>query len=184
MKIRLIILAIIMIIPGTVYAHPESGFLPDAIAEMEYKIVLEITPADIETRNKLGIVLYRKNKLNEAQKAFSEVLKTVPGNFDAHDGMGLVKTKEKKYVEAVKWFKKAITISNEDTMVHYHLGFAYEQLGNFIDAENSYKNALEINNTLIKKGINKETEISKKETLLSALKNLQAKIKAVTAGKL
>ncbi|OGW37070.1 MAG: hypothetical protein A2Y97_01665 [Nitrospirae bacterium RBG_13_39_12] len=183
MKIRLIILATIMIIPWTAYAHPESGFLPDAIAEMEYKIVLEITPGDIETRNKLGIVLYRKNKLKEAEKEFSEVLKTVPGNFDAHDGMGLVKTREKKYDEAVKWFKRAIAIFNEDTMVHYHLGLAYEKISNFADAENSYKKALEINNILIQKGINKETEISKKDILLSALKNLQSRIKAVTAGK-
>ncbi len=175
MKIKALIIAVMIFIPCLAYAHPESGFLPDAIAEMEYKIVLDINPKDIETRNKLGVVLYRKNKLNEAEKEFSKVLEISPKDFDAHDGMGLVRMKQKKYEEAITWFKKAIAISDEDTMVHYHLGCAYEQMGNFVNAEKSYNKALEVNGLLIQKGINKELEMGKKSTVISTLHVLQEK---------
>lgn len=175
---KILILIVMLFIPTSGFAHPESGFMPDAIAEMEYKIVLDINPKDIDTRNKLGIVLYRKNKLNEAEIEFSKVLAVSPRDFDAHDGMGLVKNKQKKYEEAVTWFKKAIAISDEDTMVHYHLGLTYELMGNFIDAEKTYKKALAINDGLIRRGINRELEIEKKNTLVSALEYLQKKIES------
>ena len=176
MKMKILMLALILLIPASAFAHPESGFLPDAIAEMEYKIVLDINPQDIETRNKLGIVLYRKEKLHEAEKEFSKVLASSPGDFDAHDGMGLVKNKQKKYEEAISWFKKAIAISDEDTMVYYHLGLTYELMGNLVDAEKSYKKALEVNNLLIQKGINTELEAEKKNRVVSALHNVQKKM--------
>jgi len=176
MKIKIFILIVMLLIPASGFAHPESGFLPDAIAEMEYKIVLDINPKDIDTRNKLGIVLYRKNKLKEAEKEFSKVLEVSPRDFDAHDGMGLVKNKQKKYEGAITWFKKAIAISDEDTMVHYHLGLTYELMGKFVDAEKAYKKALEVNDLLIQRGINKELEIEKKSTVVSALQSLQKKM--------
>jgi tetratricopeptide (TPR) repeat protein len=176
MKMKILILVVMLLIPASGFAHPEAGFLPDAIAEMEYKIVLDINPKDIETRNKLGIVLYRKDKLREAEKEFSKVLEVSPRDFDAHDGMGLIKKKQKKYGEAITWFKQAIAISDEDTMVHYHLGLTYELMGKFVDAEKAYKKALEVNNLLIQKGINTELEIEKKGTVVSALHYLQKKM--------
>lgn len=175
MKIKVFILAVIVFIPAFAYAHPESGFLPDAIAEMEYKIVLDINPNDTEIRNKLGIVLYRKNKFQEAEREFVKVLEMSPDNFDAHDGMGLIKTKQKKYKEAIRWFKKAIEILEEDTMVHYHLGFVYEQMGNFVDARKAYKKAIEVNSMLIKKGKNRDLEMGKKDIVMSALRNIEGK---------
>ncbi len=178
MKVKLLILAVLLLIPASGFAHPEAGFLPDAIAEMEYKIVLDINPKDIETRNKLGIVLYRKDKLRESEKEFSKVLDVSPRDFDAHDGLGLVKKKQKKYEEAITWFKKAIAISDEDTMVHYHLGLTYELLGKFVDAEKAYKKALQVNDLLIQKGINTELETEKRGTVVSALYYLQKKMES------
>lgn len=174
---KIFIFVVIVFIPALSYAHPESGFLPDAIAEMEYKIVLDINPKDIETRNKLGVVLYRKDKLSEAEKEFLKVLEMSPKDFDAYDGMGLVRMKQKKYKEAVNWFKKAIEILEEDTMVHYHLGSAYEQMGNFDDAMKAYKKALAVNSMLIEKGINIDLEATKKSTVMSALRNVEEKIR-------
>jgi tetratricopeptide (TPR) repeat protein len=176
MKMKLFIIALMLLLPVSAFAHPESGFLPDAIAETEYKIVLDINPRDIETRNKLGIVFYRKDKIREAEKEFLMVLSLSPRDFDAHDGMGLVKKKQKKYEEAIVWFKKAIAISDEDTMVHYHIGLTYELMNNLVDAEKSFKKALEVNNLLIQKGINRELETEKRSTVVSALHNVQKKM--------
>jgi Flp pilus assembly protein TadD len=168
--------------PGLVHAHPETGLLPDAIAEMEYRIVLDITPTDINTRNKLGIVLYRKNKLQEAEKEFASVLRIAPNDFDAHDGMGLVKLKENKSSEAVAWFQKAIVLNSEDTLVHHSLGLALEQLGRLQEATASYRKGLEVNERLLRKGVNRSKELERKNTLIAALQNLQIRMKTAKEG--
>ncbi len=176
--LRTLLACSLCLVPGFSHAHPETGILPDAIAEMEYRIVLEITPNDIKTRNKLGIVYYRKNKLKEAEREFAEVLRAVPKDFDAHDGMGLVKLQEKKCAEAVTWFQKAIILNSEDTMVHHSLGLALEQLGRLQEAEASYRRGLEVNEQLIRKGMNKDKELERKNTLLAALQNLRTRMKS------
>ena len=176
--LRMLLASSLCLGPGFSHAHPETGLLPDAIAEMEYRIVLEIAPADIKTRNKLGIVYYRKNQLKEAEREFAEVLRAVPKDFDAHDGMGLVKLKENKSVEAVAWLQKAIVLNSEDTMVHHNLGLALEQTGRLREAEVSYLKGLEVNERLIRKGVNRDKELERKNTLLGALQNLRIRIKS------
>ena len=171
-----------LLAPHSVCAHPETGLLPDAIAETEYKIVLEINPRDIPTRTKLGMVLYRKNKLKEAEQQVSEVLKSAPNDFDALDVMGLIRLKEKKPAEAIVWFQKAITINGEDTMVHHSLGLALEQTGRYREAEASYRKGLEVNDRLLRKGVNKEKETERRNTLLSSLQGVQARLKTPRGG--
>jgi Flp pilus assembly protein TadD len=146
MMIKITILACFISIfaAGTAHAHPDSGFLPDAIAETEYRIVVELDPKDIETRNKLGIVLYRKGSLNEALEQFKTVLKLRPGNFDALDGTGLVLMKQEQYKDAVTWFNRAITANMTDAMVYYHLGSAYRLSGETQKAIENYERSLSI----------------------------------------
>ncbi len=168
-------------IPAICLAHPETGLLPDSSAETEYRIVVEINPKDIKTRNKLGMVLYRKNKLDEAARQFTEVLKIAPNDFDAHDGLGLVSCKNGKYMEAVDWFTKAIAIRPNETMVHYGLGMAYDQLGNLPKAENSYRQALANNGLNLRKGgHHHKVEASRKKIIYNALQKL--KVKRARAG--
>ena len=152
---------IILVSSAIVYAHPDSGLLPDAIAETEYKIVIDLNPDDIETRNRLGIVLYRKNKLKEALEQFEAVLKVRPGDFNAHDGTGLVKMKQKQYEDAVRWFKKAIALNEKDAMVHYHLGLAYKSLGDYDRAVREFRKTLNIKHDReILKELNKLEQLS------------------------
>jgi tetratricopeptide (TPR) repeat protein len=174
----MLLVCAICLMPGLSHAHPETGMLPDAIAEMEYRIVLEITPNDIKTRNKLGIVYYRKNKLKEAESEFAEVLRVAPKDFDAHDGMGLVKLKEHKSGDAVAWLQKAIAINSEDTVVHHSLGLALEQTGRLREAEASYVKGLEVSERLIRKGANRDKELERKNQLLGALQNLRTRLKS------
>lgn len=172
-----LILAAVLGLPALVSAHPETGFLPDAIAETEYRIVLEISPKDIQTRNRLGIVLYRKNKLKEAEREFAEVLRQAPTDFDAHDGMGLVKLREGKGAEAISWFQRATALKGDDTLVHHGLGLAFEQAGRLREAEAAYRRGIEVSERLIRAGVNREKEAERRNTLLSALQNLQARMK-------
>ena len=41
----------------TASAHIEQGNMPDSVAEMEYRILLEFEPDNLEVRNMLGMVL-------------------------------------------------------------------------------------------------------------------------------
>lgn len=180
--LTVLLISALLFAPHAASAHPETGLLPDAIAETEYKIVLEINPRDIPTRTKLGMVLYRKNKLREAEQQMAEVLKSAPKDFDAHDVMGLIRLKEKKTAEAIAWFQKAIALKSEDTMVHHSLGLAFEQAGRYRDAESSYRRGLEVNDRLLRKGANREKETERRNTLLSALQGVQSRLKTSRGG--
>ena len=161
------------LLPALACAHPDAGLLPDAVAEMEYRMVVDLNPRDIATRNKLGIVLYRKGKLKDAQQEFGAVLALAPRDFDAHDGMGLVKLKERRYDEAVAWFTRAISLRPDDTMVHYNLGYTYEQMGRFKEARASYERSLGLSDAALRRGTNRQMEETRHATILASLKGVR-----------
>ncbi|UFS70316.1 tetratricopeptide repeat protein [Geomonas sp. RF6] len=168
----------LFLMPRPCHAHPETGLLPDAIAEVEYRIVLDITPNDLKTRNRLGVVLCRKNKIAEAEREYATVLRMAPNDFDAHDGMGLVRLRQRRYDEALSWFKKAISLCREDSLVHRDLGNALEGSGRTSEALAAYREGIAVSDVLIRKGINREAEITRRAALVAALQNLQEKIKS------
>jgi len=175
MRKGLIALAVLLAVPAAALAHPESGLLPDAVAEVEYKIVLDLNPGDTETRNKLGVVLLRKQRPAEAEAEFSKVLEASPENFDALDGLGLAKLMQGKHKEAAGWFRKAISVREADTMVHYHLGLVHEGEGRLADAEKAYLRALEVSRARIMEGTEREAELAKTDFLSAVLGNLYAR---------
>ncbi len=131
---------------GTSFGHIGADNMPDAVAEMEYRIFLEFKPDDTQVRNKLGMVYFRRNKLTEAQGEFTRILKQDPGNFDALDGMGLVKAAREEYDAAVRFYQQALAVNGEDMMTHYHLGSALEKKGHLKEAAEAYRTALELFN--------------------------------------
>lgn len=105
-------------------AHVEKGDMPDSVAEMEYRILLEFKPEDTATRVLLGMTLLRQNKLAEAEQELRLILQTDPKNFDALDSLGWVLFKQKRYSEALPHLLTAKLIRPSDIMVHLHLGMA------------------------------------------------------------
>ncbi len=144
MKTNIIVLisVLLLISNAPASAHPESGHLPDALAETEYRIAVDLEPKNTDMRNRLGVILYRQNKLRDALKQFNTVLKMKPNDFDAHDGIGLVKLRKGKYDEAAKWFIKALEINDKDPQAHFHLGQAYLELGDLAKAIQEYRKSL------------------------------------------
>ena len=117
------LILLVLLVPGlTALAHVEKGSMPDSVAEMEYRILLEFKPEDTVTRSLLGMALLRQNKLSEAEKEFRQLLKTDPKSFDALDSLGLVLLKQKRFPEALQLLQTAITIRPDDIMAHLHLG--------------------------------------------------------------
>ena len=118
MKPLIICTLFVMMFPAAASAHYSGELLPDSVAVMEYSMIISMTPNDTLTRNKLGMVYVRQNKLDKAREQFMEILKIDPKNFDALDSLGIVCDKEAKYAEAVGWYGKAIKIRPNDPGVH------------------------------------------------------------------
>jgi tetratricopeptide (TPR) repeat protein len=152
-------------------AHIEKGSMPDSVAEMEYRILLEFEPENLEVRNQLGMVLYRLGKLDDAEKEFHYVLKKAPENFNAIDALGLVNLKRTNFQLAIDLFKKAITLNPDDMLVYLHLGQALEQQGDVSTAAEMYRSGLsrEIS------GEKEQSSTDQRQALLEALKNIQEK---------
>ncbi len=130
--------------PAPAAAHIEKGNMPDALAQMEYRILLEFEPDNTTVRNQLGMVLYRLGKLAEAAAQFREVLRRNPGDFNAIDALGLVALKRNRPQEALARFQRAVTIRPDDLMVHVHLGETLERLGRNEEARAAYRRAREL----------------------------------------
>lgn len=152
-------------------AHIEKGQMPDALAIMEYRILLEFEPENHEVRNMLGMALYRQGKLDEAEQEFNFVLTLDPKNFDAIDALGLVKIQQGKLDHAVDLFKKAIYINPGDLLVYYHLGQVLERLGNIDSAIKIYRTGLNLKPAAEQDG----SYIEQRQQLIEALKNISEK---------
>jgi len=103
-----------MSFPSVAHGHYDGELLPDSVAVMEYKMVISMNKKDILTRNKLGMVYIRQNKLDKAREEFMAVLEIEPADFDALDSLGIVSEKEGKYAEAVEWYKKALEVRDDE----------------------------------------------------------------------
>lgn len=138
----LFMLAVFIFSANDLQAHGDHGDMPDAIAEMEYRILLEYQPDNIEARNKLAMVLYRLDKLDEALVELQRVLQLDPNNFNALDTLGLVSFKQGKTQQALEYLEAAVRINSEGFLVHYHLGLVQAKLGLLDAAETSLVTAL------------------------------------------
>ncbi|MEW6427546.1 MAG: tetratricopeptide repeat protein [Thermodesulfobacteriota bacterium] len=126
-----------------VAAHIEKQGMPDAVAQMEYQILLEFEPDNLTVRNQLGMVYYRLEKYDEAAEQFNRVLTASPDNFDAIDGIGLLHLQAGRLAEAVQSFRRAISLNPADPLVYSHLGLALERSGQSAPAREAYARALD-----------------------------------------
>jgi len=127
---------------GTALCHVEPD-MPDAIAEMEYQILLDIKPDDHEIRYLLGMVYFRQKNYSQAVEEFQRVVAEAPDYPYAYTGLGRVKMAHKEYDAAIDYFRRAITILPSDNHVYYFLGQALEAKGEIGEAEQAYLTAIE-----------------------------------------
>lgn len=149
-------------------AHVEKGTMPDSVAEVEYRILLEFKPGNLEVRNKLGMILYRSGKFDEAANEFNYVLKKDPKNSAALTALGRVNIELSNYQQAIGLLQKAITINPDDMHIYYYLGQTMEMQHDLSGAEEVYKTGISR-----KFSPRNEQPAEDRQELMEALQNLQ-----------
>ncbi len=142
MKLIYLLLPLLILSTRPAQAHIGKGKIADPVAEIEYRMLLDFQPKKNDIRNKLGMVLYRMKKLQEAKKQFNTVLQNDPANFNATDALGLVMLKQQNAQAAAAQFKKAKALNPADPLVYYHLGRAYMMLKELDKARKALQTAV------------------------------------------
>jgi len=88
--------------------------------------------------NDRGLALYREQRYDDAEQAFTEALKWNPKFALAANNLGFVYFKRGKPVEAARWFEKAIEIDGSRALAYLNLGDAYLQAGDDAKAQAAY----------------------------------------------
>ncbi len=143
MKLIYLLIPLLILSARPAEAHIGKGKIADPVAEIEYRMLLDFQPKKNDIRNKLGMVLYRMKKLEEAKKQFNTVLKNDPANFNATDALGLIMLKQQNAPAAATQFKKAKALNPADPLVYYHLGQAYMMLKELDKAQKALQTAIQ-----------------------------------------
>ncbi len=157
-------------------AHVEEDNMPDSVAEMEYRILLEFEPDNLEVRLKLGMVFFRSDKYSEAAEEFNYILKKDPENSEALISLARININILDYQSAITLLQKALSIDPDDMHTYYFLGLALEEQGDISGAEKAYQDGL----ARRLPPQNKHTA-EERQLLVEALENLETQEKK-TAG--
>ncbi len=102
------------------------------------------TNVDIEDRVKLGVLLQRTGKLEEAKQIFADVLSEAPTP-SVHLNLGSLQKELGDDGKAVEAFQAAVAVDPNYALAHRHLGFALLDTGEFTGAEESFQRAVALN---------------------------------------
>lgn len=115
------LLTIILLGARPVMAHVE-GHMPDSVAEMEYRILLEFKPDDFISRTKLATALLNQNKLQEAGEEFERVLALAPDHLPGRVGLSLLRLRQNRVAEALVLIEKAVAQAPDNALVYLDYG--------------------------------------------------------------
>lgn len=120
-----------------------------AAAAVEYERALAIHPNDAGTRNKLGTVLQRAQRLGPAEKQYAEALKINPSYAEAWNNLGSTQHARGKFREAIKSYQKAVSLKPKFPAALKNMGVAYFALGRFDAGFEAFQAAYRIDPTIL-----------------------------------
>jgi len=101
-----------------------------------YQEVINLYPNDIRGYNNLGLIYYQQDKIDEAEKLFTQALQKDPNLPDVNFNLGLIALKKGDVTKAEELFGKAANTSGELSKA---LGTLYLKKGDYAKAMNSFK---------------------------------------------
>jgi tetratricopeptide (TPR) repeat protein len=99
-------------------------------------------PADVETRNALGVAYVQLGRVPEALDQFRTALALAPTHAQAAYNIGVIAMGEKRVAEAIASFEEALKARPDYAEAHNNLGVALESIGRGDDAERQFRAAL------------------------------------------
>ena len=119
----------------------DHGDYPQAACELTQLVAQ--SPTSPEPQQRLGTVLLREGKLDEAEKCFRSALEHDPEYVEALIGLGQVQAQKHDTASALKTFETAIEIDPHRSKAHFCLGQLLEASARVDDAMAEYFRALE-----------------------------------------
>ncbi|HOV84191.1 MAG TPA: tetratricopeptide repeat protein [Paludibacteraceae bacterium] len=129
-----------------------------------YQKVINLYPNDVRGYNNLGLVYYQQNKIDEAEKLFTQALQKDPNSPDVNFNLGLIALKKGDVTKAEELFGKAANTNGEMSKA---LGTLYLKKGDYAKAMNSFKSNDVSNNVALLYILNNDYNQARK--VLSAI---------------
>ncbi|MGD0261440.1 MAG: tetratricopeptide repeat protein [Verrucomicrobiota bacterium] len=98
--------------------------------------------ADIHWR--LGWVLAREGKTDEAIRQYQEALRLNPGHAFAHNVLGVALVRKGQMDEAIRQYHEALRLNPDYAEAHYNLGVILVRKGQIDEAINQYQQAIRL----------------------------------------
>jgi len=130
--------------------------MPDEAAE-QFKIAIQLYPADYKGYYNLGLVYHQKGNLKKALEYFSRSVNLKPDSPKAHYNLATIYLQQRAWDLAIRHYIKVNALDPEIVMAHYNLGMAYAMVGKLDAAIVEWKTVLQIepHNAMAKKNIQK-----------------------------
>ena len=145
-------------------AYFQTGQTDKAIDTMQKVAILD--PLDPEIHNNLGVILFEKQELVDAEKNYKKAIELKPDYAEAYSNLANVYKQSGKLDEAKKSFIKAIELKPDYINAHCKLGIILQGLGELDEAEKSYKKAIELKPDYIEAYSNLDLVVRQKKLLL------------------
>ena len=129
-----------------------------------YQEVINLYPNDIRGYNNLGLIYYQQDKIDEAEKLFTQALQKDPNLPDVNFNLGLIALKKGDVTKAEELFGKAANTNGEMSKA---LGTLYLKKGDYAKAMNSFKSNDVSNNVALLYILNNDYNQARK--VLSAI---------------
>jgi hypothetical protein len=132
--------AILICIPVT---RIQIGYWKDSEILFQYASV--VIKNNWEAHARLGLVLSKEGRLDEAIGQYREALRLKPGDADAHYDLANALCRKKLWDEAIDEYQADLKLSPDDFSGHNNLGVALFQKGRVNEAIGQFQEALRLN---------------------------------------
>ncbi len=113
-------------------------------AAAKYEQILQSEPSNLFALSNLGVIRFRQDKIDEAEKALQTALAIDPHDSFSLSVLGIVHYQQNRLDEAIGDLTRAIAINPNNHETHNYLGITYSQKGYQEAAEKELLKAIEL----------------------------------------
>jgi tetratricopeptide (TPR) repeat protein len=113
-------------------------------AAQGYRQVLAISPRDVHSLHRMGLVSVNLNETTEASAFLELALQAAPARADLWEHAGLVAAMRGEYVRAEAFYRRALGLAGSTATLHRNLGDCLRLSGRLSEAKAQYEQAISI----------------------------------------